>query len=194
MAGGGLRGGSSMGGLQLEGGQQRAVYTTPSPFSESIIAVAGATGVAPLHLSNLFLRFLSLFLSLLSALILTAPRSPHHSSSNYFQYRYSVGVCMVASFYSLTQLVKGIWDIASISILIPDAIYDCLTFPLDQLVCYLLISSSSAAMPATIDENDRGTMLGKLATASLTMSFLAFLSMAILAILSGYKLYKRYAW
>ncbi|XP_020519665.1 uncharacterized protein LOC110006794 isoform X2 [Amborella trichopoda] len=136
MAGGGLRGGSSMGGLQLEGGQQRAVYTTPSPFSESIIAVAGATGVAPLHLSNLFLRFLSLFLSLLSALILTAPRSPHHSSSNYFQYRYSVGVCMVASFYSLTQLVKGIWDIASISILIPDAIYDCLTFPLDQVISY----------------------------------------------------------
>ncbi|XP_048140960.1 CASP-like protein 4A4 [Rhodamnia argentea] len=169
---------------------------TPSPFSFSVASTRW-TVVPPIQLSILFLRFLALLLSFVSALALTTPlkkigQSPS-SCGQLPELMYCFIVTVVAFVYSAFQLFKGVCDISYRGILISDRFSDYLSFILDQLVAYLLISSSSLGIQA-IQRTGRATPLCRASVISISMSFAVFLVTATCALLSGYKLCKRIIW
>ncbi|KAI6702161.1 hypothetical protein NL676_011297 [Syzygium grande] len=168
---------------------------TPSPFSFEVTSNRWSA-VPSIQLSSLFLRFMALILSFISALALTTlPKKRGQSPSSFSQHHelmYCFIVTVVAFVYSAFQLFKGVCDISYRGILISDRFSDYLSFILDQLVAYLLISSSSVGIQAI--PTKRGTPLWTPSVISISMSFAIFLVTATCALLSGYKLCKRISW
>ncbi|MBA0689696.1 hypothetical protein Goari_007413 [Gossypium aridum] len=177
---------------------QHQPFPTPSPFSFSVASTRWSSRPLIHRHSNLFLRFSVLLFSFISALTLVTPstNNKHHPSPSFTDYSeliYCFIVAIIALVYTAFQLFKGISDIAHRGILISDLTSDYLSFVLDQLLVYLLVSSASAAVPI-IGQVERGTALRKGTIVSTSMAFATFLVMAICAILSGYKLCKRIGW
>ncbi|KAK4797377.1 hypothetical protein SAY86_029703 [Trapa natans] len=171
---------------------------TPSPFSfSSTPARAGWSSSPPVHLSTLVLRFVMLVLSFVSALSLANPPKSKGQRTSSFNESSKLTYCFIVSIvvfvYSAFQLFKGVCDISYRGILISDKFSDYLSFTLDQMVAYLLISSSSLGIEA-IRQAETASPLWKAAIISVSMSFAIFLVIAICALISGYKLCKRIIW
>ncbi|KAK1586389.1 hypothetical protein Q3G72_002104 [Acer saccharum] len=166
---------------------------TPSPFSFSVASTSWSSRPS-IHLSNIFLRFLALVFSFVSALSL-ATVSPNKKTkfTDYPEFMYCFVVSILSFIYSCFQLFKGICDFAHTGILISDRISDITSFILDKLVGYVLISSSSMAIPVIRHAQLTGS-LRRAAIISTTISFVTFLILATCTILSGYKLCKRIIW
>ncbi|RVW16411.1 CASP-like protein 4A4 [Vitis vinifera] len=169
------------------------LFPTPSPFSFSV-ATTGWSSRPSLYFSHCFLRSLALLFSFVSALSLTvtAPSSGRAGFTKYPELTYCLVVTILALTYSAFQLCKGICDITHKGFLISDRVSDYSSFILDQLVGYLLASSSSVIIPAI--QRLEQTALWKAGIVSVCMSFAAFLVTAICALFSGYKLCKRVIW
>ncbi|KAI3964236.1 hypothetical protein MKX01_026381 [Papaver californicum] len=151
---------------------------TPSPFTFS---VAGSTTLSlssqpAFRYANLFLRFAGLlfFFHLCNVL-------------------YCFIVSILASIYSAYQLFKGVCDIAYRARFVSDNISDYSSFILDQLVAYLLISSSSILV-LIIHRIIPTTSVWKSEVVSASMSCITFVIIAISTLQSGYKLCKRLIW
>ncbi|KAJ4712982.1 CASP-like protein [Melia azedarach] len=142
-------------------------FPTPSPFSFSWLALAQQRKVA---------------------------QQPSSSFTAYPEFLYCFIVNILACVYSFSQLSKGICDIAHRGILISDMTSDYISFILDQLVVYLLISSSSVAIPVIQDIQQTASSIWRAAIISTTMSFLTFLIFVTCTLISGYKLCKRIIW
>ncbi|KAL2544075.1 CASP-like protein 4A4 [Forsythia ovata] len=171
---------------------------TPSQFSFSVASTRWSSR-PPFQAANLFLRSLTLVFSFGSALSLAAPspaktmfrKSPSFYNNTNLLYCFIVNI--LTFLYAAYQLFKGICDIAHKGVFISDAVSDYTSFIFDQLAGYLLISSTSVAVPV-IQQMDHSTSLWKAATVSVCMSFAVFLIIAISALLSGYKFCKRIIW
>ncbi|XP_043717290.1 CASP-like protein 4A4 [Telopea speciosissima] len=174
-------------------------YPTPSPFTYSIGSTTTWSSTPTLHRYNLFIRSLGLLFSFVSAISLASP-SPNKikgeaafSFGHYPELRYSFGVTILASGYSASQLFKGVCDIVHKGLLISDLVSDYLSFILDNLLCYLLISSSSMLV-SMIQQIESASPVWKATIVSMSMSFIAFLVFVACSLLSGYKLCKRIIW
>ncbi|URE36277.1 hypothetical protein MUK42_29729 [Musa troglodytarum] len=178
--------------------------TTPSPYVNSPTAAAAAAAhwisrPSLLRRLNLLLRFLGFALSFASSLSLALP-SPQKASGrqrsfgfqHHPEFRYCIGATIVASFYSALQLSKGIWDIAFKGFPVSGKVSDYITFFFDQVVAYLLMSSSSVCLLAT--QLETPSRFRAAAIVSTTASFAAFLAVAASAVLAGYTLCKRIIW
>ncbi|RWW20160.1 hypothetical protein GW17_00015749 [Ensete ventricosum] len=177
-----------------------ATTTTPSPYvNSSTSATHWISRPSLLRHLNLLLRLLGFVLSFASSLSLALP-SPRKASGrqrpfsfqHHSEFRYCIGATIIASFYCALQLFKGIWDIAFKGFLVPDKVSDYITFFFDQVVAYLLMSSSSACLLAT--QLNTPSRFRAAAIVSTTSSFAAFLAVAASALLAGYRLCKRIIW
>ncbi|KAK5813280.1 hypothetical protein PVK06_028728 [Gossypium arboreum] len=174
-------------------------FPTPSPFSFSGTTTR-RTYTPSIHHLNLFLRFLQLLFSFISALTLATPPANNNSGqrspsfTEYPELIYSFIVAILAFLYAALQLFKGISDIAHGGILISDKTSDYFSFVFDQLMGYLVISSASVAIPIIQQQVGQSTPLWKGTIVSTSMSLATFLVIAISALLSGYKLCKRIVW
>ncbi|EYU29727.1 hypothetical protein ABFS82_01G078000 [Erythranthe guttata] len=168
---------------------------TPSPLSFSV-----TSSQPPFLTANLFLRFLTLVLSAATLLSLAATSPTNstlkkHSTTfwDYSQLVYCFTANILVFVYTLFQLFKGICDIAHRGIFISDKASDYISFILDQLAGYLLVSASSVAVQA-IQQMHNGIPLRKAAIVSLCTSFASFVVVAASALLSGYRFCKRIIW
>ncbi|XP_015084865.1 CASP-like protein 4A4 isoform X1 [Solanum pennellii] len=171
---------------------------TPSPYSFSV-ASTRLRSRPSIYAYDLALRSLALLFSFISALSLAVPsptRTKRGTISKFCdnpQLTYCFSVSVLAFIYSAFQLFKRVCDIAYRGVLISDKTSDYLSFILDQLTGYLLVSSSSVTIPV-IQEMDSQASLWKAAILAVCMSFTAFMVLAVSALLSGYKLCKRIIW
>ncbi|KAF3780246.1 CASP-like protein 4A4 [Nymphaea thermarum] len=157
---------------RMEYGSFSGIYT-PSPFpAESIASTTLSSRPTLLCLSNLVLRCFALLFCFFAALPLAL--------------RWQCSTFRGSSAYR--------------SLLVSEKISDYTTFMLDQVVAYLLMSSSSTLVAnatvatATVANATVMQHCGKLAAASAGMSFFAFFTIAMSALQSGYKLCKRIIW
>ncbi|KAK4338389.1 hypothetical protein RND71_042876 [Anisodus tanguticus] len=171
---------------------------TPSPYSFSV-ASTRLRSRPTIYAYDLTLRSMALLFSFISALSLAAPsptRTKRGAISRFYdnpQLTYCFTVSILAFIYSAFQLFKRVSDIAYRGVLISDMTSDYLSFILDQLAGYLLVSSSSVIIPV-IQQMDSHNSLRKPAIVAVCMSFTAFVVLAVSALLSGYKLCKRIIW
>ncbi|KAI4372227.1 hypothetical protein MLD38_010483 [Melastoma candidum] len=127
---------------------------------------------------SLSLRFSALVLGFVSAVTLTTRSGKRDGSLSSFTDSSELVYCLIVSIvtfvYSALQLFKGVCDISYGTILIPDRISDYLSFVLDQMLAYLLISSSALGLQA-IQQTDSTPSLQRAAIVSVTNVIRSFL-------------------
>ncbi|CAF2042804.1 hypothetical protein BRARA_I02305 [Brassica rapa] len=179
---------------------------TPSSLAYSVTPSASrfSSRRASAHVSGLVLRFITLVLCFVAALSLAVnvhrPSQRHRSQSSssfasYPELLYCFGVAVTGLVYTSLQTFKGVCDITHRGILISEPLSDYISFILDQVICYLLVSSSSLAIAWIQHANsDSVKTLRNNSIVSASMAFSAFLVLALSSLLSGYKLCKRFMW
>ncbi|XP_020243640.1 CASP-like protein 4B1 [Asparagus officinalis] len=103
--------------------------------------------------------------------------------------RYCLAIAILAFVYTMVQVAYQVYRLSTDNYLIPNRAMGILDFVGDQVTAYLLISALSAAIPITDSKRDIiDTPFTDSASASISMAFFAFLSIALSALISGYKL------
>ncbi|XP_066329235.1 CASP-like protein 4A1 [Miscanthus floridulus] len=115
------------------------------------------------------------------------------SYSNYTQFRYSEVVNVIGFLYSVFQFVALAELMRRNKHLIPHPKRDLFDFTMDQVLAYLLISSSSSATARVSDliDNWGSDPFPSMANGSIAISFLAFAVFAICSLISAYNLFRR---
>ncbi|GLJ24232.1 hypothetical protein SUGI_0462090 [Cryptomeria japonica] len=149
------------------------------------------------QLLSFMLRCAALLFSFLSFVIMASNNQgkPGLRFSDYEEYRYSLGISVIAFLYLAVQVGKGIYDIFFGNNLFSNIVFLYIDFIGDQLLAYLLMSSSSSAASLTNGLRDGGdTRFTDMAAASVSMSFFTFGVLAASAILSGITLSQQIRW
>ncbi|CAJ1975149.1 unnamed protein product [Sphenostylis stenocarpa] len=115
------------------------------------------------------------------------------SFDRYREYRYCLSVNVIGFAYSALQACDLACQLATGKRLISHHLRNHFDFFLDQVLAYLLISASSCAATRVDDwiSNWGKDEFTELATASIGMSFLAFVAYAMSSLISGYTLCNR---
>uniref|UniRef100_A0ACD5V887 Uncharacterized protein n=1 Tax=Avena sativa TaxID=4498 RepID=A0ACD5V887_AVESA len=115
------------------------------------------------------------------------------SYSNYTQLRYSEAVNVIGFLYSVFQFFAIAAHLTRKKHLIPRPKGDYFDFAMDQVLAYLLISSSSSATARVSDwvDNWGSDPFPNMANSSIIISFLAFIVFAINSLISAYNLFRR---
>ncbi|KAL6138951.1 PREDICTED: CASP-like protein 4B1 [Fragaria vesca subsp. vesca] len=132
------------------------------------------------------LRGLSLVLSLLAAIIMASNKHGDWKDfDKYEEYRYLLAIAILATLYSGAQAFK----VATGKEMFQRRTSALADFIGDQIMAYLLISSASSAIPLTNRMRESQDNIFTDASASaISMAFLAFVTHALLALISGHKL------
>ncbi|GMH23147.1 hypothetical protein Nepgr_024990 [Nepenthes gracilis] len=139
---------------------------------------------------SLILRPLALFFSLLSFIIMASNKHGDWKDfDKYEEYRYVLAIAILSTLYTGGQSLKQVHQLSTGKELITQRNSALIDFFGDQIMAYLLVSSASSAVPLTnrMREGSDNIFTDSSATA-ITMSFFAFLALALSALISGYKL------
>ncbi|CAH9103231.1 unnamed protein product [Cuscuta europaea] len=140
--------------------------------------------------SYLGLRCGALVFSLLAFIIMASNQHGDWKDfDRYEEYRYVLAIAVLSTLYTGLQTFRRFHELSTGKEFSSARNWDMVDFLGDQVVAYLLISSASSAVPLTnrMRENVDNIFTDSSASA-ISMEFLAFLAMAISAIISGYKL------
>ncbi|KAI3673499.1 hypothetical protein L6452_39618 [Arctium lappa] len=112
------------------------------------------------------------------------------SFDRYKEYRYLVAVNAIAFAYAAFQAIALTYHLIYQRHIFSYSIRSHFDFIIDQILAYLLISSSSSAATRVDDwvSNWGKDEFTKMASASVVMSFFAFLGFALSSLISGYNL------
>jgi hypothetical protein len=115
------------------------------------------------------------------------------SYSNYSQFRYSEAVNVIGFVYSVFQFAVLVGLMRKNKHLVPHPKRDLFDFTMDQVLAYLLISSSSSATARVGDliDNWGSDPFPSMANGSIAISFMAFIVFAICSLISAYNLFRR---
>ncbi|XVE76634.1 hypothetical protein DITRI_Ditri12bG0189200 [Diplodiscus trichospermus] len=139
---------------------------------------------------SLVARGLALVFSLLSLVIMASNKHGGWKDfDKYEEYRYLLAIAILSTLYTGGQAFRHVNAIWKEQQIFEQRISAMVDFLGDQVVAYLLISSASAAIPMTnrMREGQDNIFTDSLASA-ISMSFFAFVSLALSAMVSGYKL------
>lgn len=147
-----------------------------------------------LKFANLGFRLSEVVLSLISFSVMAADKTQGWSGDSfdrYREYRYCLSVNVIAFVYSGFQAYDLAYYLAKGKHVIRHHLRRPVDFFLDQMLAYLLISASSAAATRVDDwqSNWGKDEFTEMASASVAMSFLAFIAFALSSIISGYNLF-----
>ncbi|XP_030537350.1 CASP-like protein 4B1 [Rhodamnia argentea] len=179
-----------------------AARAPPGPGAENQTATEGL-GVSSIlrrwkredimRKGGLALRGLASLFSLL-AFIITA--SNEHGGGEdfhkYEEYRYLLAIAILSSLYTGIQAVRHVHQIFTGNRYLQQRTSALIDFCGDQVMAYLLISAASAAIPRTDNvRDDADDAFTDSSAAAIALAFLAFCSLALSAVISGYRLSTR---
>ncbi|KAG0496441.1 hypothetical protein HPP92_001132 [Vanilla planifolia] len=143
---------------------------------------------------GLLLRAVGCLFSLLALIVMASNKHGDWMNfDRYDEYRYLVAISILAFLYSLGQVARQVYrSSAGGRDVLPVRLSDIVDFAGDQVVAYFLISALSAAIPVTNNmRKGADNLFTDASSASISMAFFAFLSLALSALISGYKLSKQ---
>uniref|UniRef100_A0A7N0UC09 CASP-like protein n=1 Tax=Kalanchoe fedtschenkoi TaxID=63787 RepID=A0A7N0UC09_KALFE len=136
------------------------------------------------------LRGLALLFSFLSFVIMaTNKHGDGRNFDQYEEYRYVLAIAVLSFLYTAAQSLKHVYELSAARTLVQPRTAALVDFFGDQTVAYLLMSAASAAIPMTnrIREGADNIFTDS-CSSSISMSFFAFFSLALSAMIAGYKL------
>ncbi|EOA27631.1 hypothetical protein CARUB_v10023779mg [Capsella rubella] len=146
--------------------------------------------------SALGFRLSEVVLALISFSIMAANKTQGWSGDSfdrYKEYRFCLSVNVVAFVYSSFQACDLAYHLVKEKHLISHHLRPLFEFIIDQVLAYLLMSASTAAVTRVGDwvSNWGKDQFTEMASASIAMSFLAFLAFAFSSLISGYNLFNQ---
>lgn len=144
--------------------------------------------------SALGFRLSEVVLALISFSVMAADKTKGWSGDSfdrYKEYRFCLSVNVVAFVYSAYQACDLAYHLVREKHFINHHLRPLFEFILDQVLAYMLISASTAAVTRVDDwvSNWGKDDFTEMASASIAMSFLAFLAFACSSLISGYNLF-----
>ncbi|MCL7028888.1 hypothetical protein MKW94_013686 [Papaver nudicaule] len=138
---------------------------------------------------SLVLRIAALVFSILSFIIMASNKHRGQDFDDVEEYRYVLAISILSTLYTGFQVGRHVHHMSTGISLFDQRTAGLVDFFGDQIVAYLLISSASAAVPHTnwLREN-ADNIFTDTAAASISMAFFAFFSLAVSAMISGYKI------
>lgn len=138
----------------------------------------------------MILRVLAWIFSALAFVIMASNRhGDWRNFDKYEEYRYLLAVSVLAFFYTTAQLVRKVPRSSGRSDMLPARTAATVDFAGDQIAAYLLMSGVSAAAPITNRMREGVTnSFTDASAASIAMTFFAFATLALSALVSGFKL------
>ncbi|XWS67312.1 hypothetical protein CRYUN_Cryun05aG0276500 [Craigia yunnanensis] len=139
---------------------------------------------------SLIARGLAFLFSFLSFIIMASNNHGDWKNfDNYEEYRYLLAIAILSILYTGGQALRHVNAIWKGKQILEQRISAMVDFLGDQLVAYLLISSASSAIPLTnMMREEQDNIFTDSSASAISMSFFAFLSLALSAMVSGYKL------
>ncbi|KAL3536579.1 hypothetical protein ACH5RR_005040 [Cinchona calisaya] len=140
---------------------------------------------------SLALRAVCLLCSLLAFIIMaTNQHGDGKIFDQYQEYRYVVAIAILSSLYTGFQVFTQIHELSTgRQVFSSRPTSAMLDFFGDQVVAYLLVSAASSAVPLTNRFREGGdNKFTDSPVSAISMEFLAFIVLAISALVSGYKL------
>lgn len=138
-------------------------------------------------------RGFGLVFSLLAFIIMASNKHGDWKNfDNYGEYKYLLAIAILSTLYTGFQTLRDFHEIYTGRETFSHQNTVMLNFFADQIVAYLLLSAASSAVPLTnrMRENNDNIFTDSSASA-ISMTFLAFLSVAVSAVISGYRLCKQ---
>ncbi|XP_044477273.1 LOW QUALITY PROTEIN: CASP-like protein 4A3 [Mangifera indica] len=150
----------------------------------------GFRTVEKLRVVNIGFRLIEVVLCLISFSVMAADKTKGWSGDSYDrykEYRYCLSINVIAFVYAGFQAAYYLMIGSQVKHIHARCLFD---FFMDQMLAYLLISSSSAAATRVDDwqSNWGKDEFTEMASASVAMSFLAFIAFAFSSVVSGYYL------
>ncbi|KAF5734753.1 hypothetical protein HS088_TW15G00245 [Tripterygium wilfordii] len=147
-----------------------------------------------LKMAELGFRISEVVLCLISFSVMAADKTQGWSGDSfdrYKEYRYSLSMNVIGFAYSGFQAYDLAYNLANGKHLLRHHLRRQFNFFMDQILAYLLISSSSSAATRVDDwqSNWGKDEFTEMASASVAMAFLAFLAFALSSLISGYNLF-----
>ncbi|XP_059428054.1 CASP-like protein 4B1 [Corylus avellana] len=139
---------------------------------------------------SLGLRGLDLLFSLLAFIIMASNKHGDWKDfDKYEEYRYVLAIAILSTLYAVGQALRQVHELWTGNRLLQQRTSSLLDFFGDQIMAYLLISAASSAVPMTNRMRERtDNIFTDASAAAISMTFLAFLALALSAMISGYKL------
>ncbi|XWS60017.1 hypothetical protein CRYUN_Cryun08bG0172200 [Craigia yunnanensis] len=139
---------------------------------------------------SLIARGSALLFSLLSFIIMASNKHGDWKNfDKYEEYRYLLAIAILSTLYTGVQALRHVNEIWKGKQMFEQRISAIVDFLGDQVVAYLLISSASSAIPLTNRMREgQDNIFTDSSASAISMSFFAFLSLALSAMVSGYKL------
>uniref|UniRef100_A0A1D1YS11 CASP-like protein n=1 Tax=Anthurium amnicola TaxID=1678845 RepID=A0A1D1YS11_9ARAE len=143
-----------------------------------------------LEKAALVLRVLGSLFSALAFLVMASNRHGDWRQFNKYQeYRYLVAISALAFLYTAAQVVRQVLRLAGRSDTVWTRAMATADFAGDQVFAYLLMSALSAAVPITNRMREGAdNSFTDASAASISMAFFAFASLALSALVSGFKI------
>ncbi|XP_008801079.1 CASP-like protein 4A3 [Phoenix dactylifera] len=140
------------------------------------------------------LRVSAMLLCLVSFSVMAADKTQGWAGDyfdRYEEYRYCLAVNVIAFVYSAFQVVKEVHNSITKKLIMRRREGYCFDFSMDQILAYLLISASSAAASRNDVWVSRfgGDDFTHMINASVAMSFLAFIALALSSLISAYNFF-----
>ncbi|ESW06621.1 hypothetical protein PHAVU_010G062800 [Phaseolus vulgaris] len=182
---------------------QMKIDVQPEPFEQNVdVHAPGTSGASTGFLrqwkkkdmlirGSLGLRGIALFLSLISFMLMASNKHGDWKEfDKYQEYRYLLAVAILSSLYSGVQVFRQLHELSTGKNTIQQRTAGLIDFVGDQVVAYLLLSSTSSAIPITdrIRESVDNNMFTDSSAAAIAFSFFAFGCLALSAVISGYNL------
>lgn len=139
---------------------------------------------------SLALRGLSLVFSLLAFIIMASNKHGDWKDfDKYEEYRYVLAIAILSTLYTGVQAARHVHQLSTGRELFQRRTSALADFIGDQIMAYLLISSASSAIPLTNRMREaQDNIFTDSSASAISMAFLAFVTLALSALISGYKL------
>ncbi|XP_044505464.1 CASP-like protein 4B1 [Mangifera indica] len=139
---------------------------------------------------SLALRGVALFFSLIAFIVMVSNKHGDGKDfDEYEEFRYVLAIAILSTLYTGGQTLRHSYEMSTGKQLLQPRTSALFDFSGDQTVAYLLISAASAAIPMTNRMREGGdNIFTDSLAASISMEILAFIALALSALISGYRL------
>ncbi|XP_062094939.1 CASP-like protein 4B1 [Humulus lupulus] len=143
-----------------------------------------------LRRGSLALRGLAFLFSLLSFIIMaTNKHGDWKNFDRYEEYRYVLAISILSTLYTGAQALIKVQELSTGKFMFQQSTSSLFDFCGDQIAAYLLLSAASSAVPLTNSMREsQDNIFTDSSASSISMAFLAFFTLALSALVSGYKL------
>ncbi|KAJ7517763.1 hypothetical protein O6H91_21G039300 [Diphasiastrum complanatum] len=166
------------------------VHPTKDHTRFDVPAMYGQPSFATTPLTELAPRVAAILYSFIAFVVMAAAPQIDLKSSNYEAFNYVLAMNIITFVYSILQVAHWAYKFKYDETVLPKLVEVFITFACDQVLAYLLMSASSSGATSALLSKNACTGKEKFCVqikASVSMSFLAFFSIAASSLLSGYQ-------